>query len=159
MKVTQNFGRSDEKNIHLHCFTERISTQPIVTTQQPSVTLTTILLPLVKPEYEKLPTIKPVSDSKEKTTTSTTATPSIAETTGTVAYNRTSTQPSTVTPTTDTEIGDKLTTIMKIGKVSSSMHLCFMKLISDSMTYWHREYGRSNYICKYCIADHTIHNI
>lgn len=95
-------------------FTDRTTDQPTVPTTHASVTLTTMILPSVKPDYEKLPTNEPVSSLNEKTTTSTTIAPNTEDTNSTITYNRTTfVQSSTVSPI--AEISEKLTTISKIG--------------------------------------------
>lgn len=89
-----------------------------VATTQPSVTLTTIILSSVKPDYDKLPTLKPVgvSETHEKITTSTTAAPSIMDTnSNTITYNRTTSKPSS----TQSSSSVQPTTINKIGKFTS----------------------------------------
>lgn len=111
------------------CTDHRTSTKPVVSTTQQSVTLTTILLPpSIKPDYEKLPTLEPVNDTKEKekpttiaaaaTTTSTVASPVMDTTSSTIFYNKTSSvQPSPIGTTMATEATDKPTTINnRIGK-------------------------------------------
>lgn len=115
---------------------DRTSEQATAASTHPSTMLTTILLPTVKPEYEKIPTIKPVSDLKEKTTTmktitmtattatttTTTASSTIApstvdmDTTSTIKYNRTTIQSPTLGPV--TEASDELTTNPKIGMIT-----------------------------------------
>lgn len=85
-----------------------------MTTAKPSVTLTTILMPSIQQEHNKIPTHKPVSDLQEKTTTSTPIAPSTLNASSTIAYNQTTVQPSTVTLA--TEPSDKFTTVQKIGE-------------------------------------------
>lgn len=108
---------------------------PAITTVHPPISLTTILIPSLQPEYEKLPTLKPankpVSESLEKTTTmapTTNAPPTAGYTT--IVYNQTApyqqssamTETSAPPPTTtapaeeeEDESADKFTTEYKIG--------------------------------------------
>lgn len=113
-------------------FTDQNSSTPTATTMPPSVTLTTILIPSLQPEYEKLPTLKPISDSLEKTTMmATPATTNAPLTTSyTVVNNQTllnqlsSVMTETSAPkTTTTESVEKLTTDFKIGESHSMHHL------------------------------------
>lgn len=104
--------------------TDQNSSMPSITTVHPPLTLTTILIPPFQSEYEKLPILKPVSESLEKTTTMAPITNAPPTTSSTSASNQTSAyqQSSAVTetsppsaPTTTTESVDRLTTDFKIG--------------------------------------------
>lgn len=96
---------------------------PAMTTVHPLVTLTTILIPPLQPEYEKLPVVNPASEIMENTTVkvSTTSAPTSTSHSQTIVNTK---RPSEPTPTkTDTTItaiptesSEKSTTESKTGE-------------------------------------------
>lgn len=91
----------------------------MTTVRPPPVTLTTILMSTFQPQYEKLPTLKPVSDSLENTTILASTTNAPSTTSYTIVHNQTSPfQPSSAMAeaiAATTESFDKLTTDYKTG--------------------------------------------
>lgn len=87
--------------------------------------LTTILMPSQQPEYEKLPTLKPMSDTLENTTMMASTMNALSTNSHTSEQNQTLFQPiSTIAAalaTTITESSDKLTTDYKIGDFIRSL--------------------------------------
>lgn len=117
-----------EHNINVLLFffftcTDQNSSTPAMTTVHPPVTLTTILMSTLQPEYEKLPTLKPVSDSLENTTIMASTTNAPSTTSYTIVRNQTSPfQPTSTMDEATTESVDKLTTDYKTGEFIRLCH-------------------------------------
>lgn len=93
-----------------------------MTTMHPPILLTTILMPSQEPEYERLPTLKPMSDSLENTTTMATTMSALSTNSHTTVQNQMPFQPistiaavATAAATATTESSDKLTTDYNTG--------------------------------------------